>query len=249
MSVPLVALTTALEAKAGPHQKPRVTLNAAYIDALQRMGLAPLLLTPAHDAASLEALLDTCDGLVLSGGGDVEPSRYGASPGPILDSVLPARDEMEFAALGLALDREIPVLGICRGCQVMNVYLGGTLVQDIDTERPGAIGHRQTGSWNARSHDVRVVPGSKLHAAVGTTAFHVNTFHHQAIRDVAPSLTVTAVAEDGLIEGVESSTHPWVVGVQWHPERHEATSPDSDPDRRLFAAFHEAVLARRGALR
>ncbi|MCI0434895.1 MAG: gamma-glutamyl-gamma-aminobutyrate hydrolase family protein [Gemmatimonadetes bacterium] len=243
MSASLVALTTAIEPQSGPYSQPRVSIYAAYIDALQLNGLAPVLLTPGHSLAAIEALMDHCDGLVLSGGGDVDPARYGERPAPLLDAVSHARDAMEFGALELALGRGIPVLGICRGCQVMNVHLGGTLFQDIDTERPGSVGHRQTGAWHERSHDVTVEPGSRLHEAVGVGEFHVNTFHHQAIRDVAPHTRIVATAEDGLVEAIELRDHRWAVGVQWHPERREASAPDGDPDRRLFAAFAGAVLA------
>jgi putative glutamine amidotransferase len=249
VTAPLVALTTSLETNAGPFGRARVTLYSAYIDALQPLGIAPVLVTPAHSLASVEALLAVSDGLVLSGGGDIDPVHFGQAPSPLLDYVLPERDQVEFAALRIAIEREIPVLGICRGCQVLNVFLGGTLVQDIAAERPASGPHRQTGSWAGRSHAVTVTPGSILHTAVETTTIDVNTFHHQAIRDVAPSLEVTGVAEDGLIEAVESIEHPWLLAVQWHPERTEETAPESDPDRRIFLAFAGAVLARRAALR
>lgn len=249
MIAPLVALTTSIDPAAGPYAQPRVLIYGAYLDALQLHGLAPVLVTPGHARSAVEALLDRCDGLVLSGGGDIDPVRYGEEPLPLLDAVSTARDAMEFAALDIALARGIPVLGICRGCQVMNVHLGGTLFQDVDTQRPGNIGHRQTRSWHERSHDVTVEAGSLLFESVGVSAFHVNTFHHQAVKDVAPRACVTAVAEDGLIEGIEYRDHPWAVGVQWHPERYEAKAPDADPDRRLFSAFANAVTAQQDAVR
>lgn len=249
MSAPLIALTSSLDLAAGPFAKPRVTVYSAYLEALQPLGLAPVLVTPAHSVEAVEALLDACDGLVLSGGGDIDPTHFGESPSPLLDYVVPSRDAVEFAALGSALQREIPVLGICRGCQVMNVYLGGTLYHDLATDRAGGANHRQTHSWTERSHDIDVTPGSRLHAAIGSHSLTVNTFHHQAINRVASALDVTAVAADGVIEAVEVRDHPWAVAVQWHPERHEASAPDSDPDRRLFAAFAAAVHSRRGAIR
>jgi putative glutamine amidotransferase len=246
VSAPLIALTTGLELTAGPYEKPRVTVYSAYIDALQPLGLAPVLVTPAHSLEAVQSLLVACDGLVLSGGGDIDPVHFGQAPSPHLDYVLPARDAVEFAALRIALQREIPILGICRGCQVLNVHLGGTLYQDLAADRPGSTGHRQN-TWTDRVHEIDVMPGSRLRTAVGSDKLRVNTFHHQAIDVVAGGLEVTAIADDGVIEAVEVRDHPWAVAVQWHPERHEATAPDTDPDRRLFATFADAVTSHRGA--
>lgn len=241
MSVALVALTTTSVAEGGRHLRPQVLLYSAYIRALEAAGLAPVLLTPSHSARSVRALLDRCAGLVLSGGEDVDPRRYGEAPHPALGAVAPERDELEMTALAVAFRDGIPVLAICRGVQVLNVYHGGTLYQDIAAQRPTGIPHEQSAPWGERSHRVRVHAGSKLRSIVETDTLQINSFHHQAIKDVAPGLEVTAVAEDGLIEGVEATAHPWVVGVQWHPERHEAHAADTDPDRRLFAAFGAAV--------
>jgi putative glutamine amidotransferase len=238
---PLVALTTTLDLEAGSHRRPAVFLYTSYIAALEYSGLAPVLVTPGHDADSVAALIDAVDGLVLSGGEDVDPSRYGESARVVLDSVLPARDEMELAAVRQALARDMPVLGICRGCQVLNVALGGTLWQDLPTELTGALGHSQNDGWHRRTHDVAPSPGSRLHEIAGGRTLHINSFHHQAVREVAPTLRVAGMAADGVIEAVESPAHTWVVGVQWHPERLEATTPDEDHDRRLFAAFAGAV--------
>lgn len=224
-------------------------MYAAYLDALEKVGLTPLLVSPAHSQESIVGLMQLCDGLVLSGGGDIDPLRYGEKSRPGLEWVFRERDVAEFTAMEIALGRQIPILGICRGVQVMNVGLGGTLYQDIDRDRGSqSTTHQQTGPWGARAHDAAISPGSRLHAIVGADSLHINSFHHQAIKDVAPPLTVTAVAEDGVIEAVEMSGHPWCVGVQWHPERHEATAPRTDPDRRLFAAFGDAVRSNREAL-
>ncbi|MGH7506650.1 MAG: gamma-glutamyl-gamma-aminobutyrate hydrolase family protein [Longimicrobiales bacterium] len=244
---PLVALTTTHVSEGGRYHKPQITLYGAYLAALEPLGLAPVLITPMHTARSIQALLSHCSGLVLSGGEDVAPERYGEEPISDLGSVSKSRDEMEFTALGIAAEAEIPILGICRGCQVMNVFLGGTLYQDLPAQFDGksAILHQQEEPWEARSHEVHVVEGSRLRSIVGTDCLNINSFHHQAVKDVAPTLAATAIAEDGLIEAVESKDLPWAVGVQWHPERHEATAPETDPDRRLFAAFRKAVMERR----
>jgi putative glutamine amidotransferase len=133
------------------------------------------------------------------------------------------------------------VLGICRGHQLLNVHFGGTLCQDIRAEMGPAASHLQTTPWGSHHHEVTVEPGSRIAAAVGSRRLQINSYHHQGIRKVASGLEVTARADDGLIEGVESREHRWVVGVQWHPERHEAEAEDSDPNIRLFHAFAAAV--------
>jgi putative glutamine amidotransferase len=243
---PIVGLTTSWDPAAGDHQRPHVSMYAAYLEALEAVGLTPLLISPAHSQESIIALMQLCEGLVLSGGGDIDPRRYGEAPRPGLDWMFRERDVAEFTAFELAQARQIPVFGICRGIQVMNVALGGTLFQDIDRDRESpSTAHQQTGPWGARAHDAHVVAGSRLREIVGVDSLHINSFHHQAIRDVAPLLTVTATAEDGVIEAVEMVDHPWFIGVQWHPERREATAPHTDPDRRLFAAFGEAVRSNR----
>jgi putative glutamine amidotransferase len=243
-SRPLVALTTTSVAQGGTHARPQILLYSAYIRALEVHGLAPLLVTPHHAAGSVHALLERCCGLVLSGGEDVDPLRYGEQPHPLLETVTPERDEMEWTALGIALERGLPVFAICRGVQLLNVFFGGTLYQDIGAQYPTQLRHAQDEPWGERSHRVTVDDDSLLRRIVGTDTLLINSFHHQAIKDVAPALRVTAVAEDGLIECVEATQHPWVIGVQWHPERHEARAPESDPDRRLFAAFRDAVTER-----
>lgn len=236
-----VALTTTSLEAGGSYQRPSVFIYESYLRALQSVGLAPVLVTPAHSPESVRALLDGCAGLVLSGGEDVEPARYGAEPSPALGSVNRRRDEVEFLAVERALALQLPILGICRGAQVLNVALGGTLFQDIATERPGPVLHEQQQAWGQRSHCASVAADSRLHDIVGTDELFINSYHHQAVRDVAPALRVVARAEDGMVEAVEGRDHPWLIGVQWHPERYEASAADNDPDRLLFQAFADVV--------
>jgi putative glutamine amidotransferase len=243
-----VALTTTIDKYAGSHARPAVFLYTSYIHALEQAGLAPVLLTPAHSPAALATLIDACCGLVLSGGEDVDPSRYGEAPSPALGEVEPLRDEMEFRAVACALARDLPIFGICRGLQVLNVHFGGTLYQDIATDRPGELlAHQQSQAWSVRSHPANVLPDSLLHRVIGEDRIAINSFHHQAVKHLAPGLRVVARADDGLVEAIEHTDYPWLLGVQWHPERNEAAAPATDPDRRLFAGFQSAVAARAGA--
>ncbi len=181
------------------------------------------------------------DALMITGGVDVDPARYGAARHPKVKETHAARDEMELAYLQVALRREIPVLAICRGHQLLNVAFGGTLVQHIESGE-----HRadfRTEGFPSRWHGVRLEAGSRLAATFGGTRFPINSRHHQGVRaqDLAPGLRPVAFADDHgaeLVEGVESLRHPWVVGVQWHPERPEEHHPAFAPRmRRLFEAF------------
>jgi putative glutamine amidotransferase len=191
-------------------------------------------------------LMDDADGLLLTGGEDVDPARYGALPSPALGTVSRARDILEFALLREARARDLPVLAICRGIQVVNVALGGTLWQDLPSERPGAVAHDVTGDRTARTHRINVAAASRLHAALGASSCAVNSRHHQAVRDLAPGLAATAWSEDGLIEGVEAEGGAWLVGVQWHPED-LADADQAAPDHGIFRAFRDAVSARPAA--
>jgi len=237
----LVGVTTTIEPRGGEYGKPRIGLYANYLPPLERVGLTPVLITPAHSEASIADLLSRCKGLVLSGGEDVDPSRYGEEPIPELGAVNPARDIAELRAIDVAGRLDLPILGICRGLQILNVHFGGTLCQDIDVAMESAFSHVQTTPWGSHHHEVSVEPNSRLVEALGSDRLHINSYHHQAIRRVAPNLVVTARADDGLVEGVESRDHTWVVGVQWHPERHEAEAEETDPNKRLFRAFAKAV--------
>jgi gamma-glutamyl-gamma-aminobutyrate hydrolase PuuD len=190
-----------------------VLLPRTYPDVVLSAGGVPVLLPPVEAAA---AAVDRLDAVVLSGGPDVAPARYGATPHPLTGRPRLDRDAAETAVLHRALERGIPVLGVCRGAQLMNVALGGTLVQHV----PDAVGH--TGHNPSPGVfgpvDVTLAAGSRVGAAVGP-AVSVQCHHHQAIDRVADGLVVTGRAADGTVEAVELAGHPFVVGVQWHPEQ------------------------------
>ena len=238
--LPLVAVTASTEVIRGAL---RLRVNAAYTDAIRGSGLLPLVL-PVLDPADAAAALDGMAGLVLTGGEDVNPARYGAAPHSRLGEVNDGRDAFETALVAAARERALPTLAICRGVQILNVALGGTLVQDIPSERPDAIVHNGQWARTARVHEVDVVPRSRLARALGTERPVVNSMHHQAIATVSPSLATVARAPDDIVEGVEWPNDDWwLLGVQWHPE--ELVGAPEPWDRALLAAFAEVVA--RGA--
>ena len=214
----------------------RTGVNAAYVRSVLAAGGVPLVLSPLMGASLAAQALEGVDGLVLTGGEDLDPSWYGATPSPLLDPPSRERDLFELALFACARQRRLPMLGICRGIQLINVALGGTLYQDLPTERPGPVEHRPEGARDLRSHRVRIQPGSRAAAALGATELTVNSSHHQAIKDLAPDLRATGWTDDGLIEAVETSADAcWVLAVQWHPEEMHAEA--AAPERGLFAAL------------
>jgi putative glutamine amidotransferase len=224
----------------------RTGVNAAYVQALLVAGGVPLILSPLMGPSLAGRALDGVDGLVLTGGEDLDPAWYGADPSPQLSPPSRERDLFELALFAVARQRGLPILGICRGIQLINVGLGGTLFQDLPTERPGGVHHRPDGSRDLRSHRDRLEPGSRAAAALATSPVVVNSSHHQAIKDLAPGLLATGWSDDQLIEAAESESGvPWLLAVQWHPE--EMYRDHQAPDRGLFAALvREAVAARDG---
>ena len=225
----------------------RTRANVSYTDAARAAGLRPYIL-PVLAAQDADAMLDGMAGLILTGGEDVDPSFYGSAPHPSLGAVNADRDAFELALVRAARARCLPTLAICRGVQIANVALGGTLVQDLPSERPAALPH--DGQWERsdRVHDLVLVAGSRLASALGTTRATTNSLHHQAISRLGDGLVAVAHAPDGVVEGVDWADEEWwMTGVQWHPE--ELTATAEHWDRALFAAFAAAVRARLLSLR
>ena len=191
----------------------RVSILSTYADAFARAGNTPLVLPAETNRDVVARMLASVDVLLLCGGEDVDPSRYKTKPSPRLGEVNLRRDAWEWLLLDEAVKRRLPVIGICRGCQLINVYFGGTLWQDLPSERPGEVKHRGT-----HLHGVRLEASSRLARSLGATEMQVNTSHHQAVRDLAPGFRAVAFAPDGVVEAIESETLP-VVGVQFHPEK------------------------------
>jgi putative glutamine amidotransferase len=234
---PVPACTVAVTAGIRPDgDTSRVRLTAAYVSALESAGLIPLIVPPLSSASAAAAVLDSVSGLVLTGGEDVDPARYGESRHEKVRFVNAGRDATEAALIEEAHARGKPVLAICRGIQILNVALGGTLVQDIASQCKTDIAHDEDSPRDTRSHKVSIEPGSLISKAVGTGHITVNSFHHQSVKRVADGMRVTARAPDGIIEGIESTDENWwVMGVQWHPE--EMTDSPEPWDRGLFKAF------------
>jgi putative glutamine amidotransferase len=241
VAAPVIGLTGYEEqVRWGVWHVPGVLLPSTYVRAVVAAGGVPVLLPPVPEA--VEAVLPRLDGLVLSGGPDIEPGRYGAAP---LASTAEPRVDRDAAELGLAeaaTAAGLPVLGICRGLQLLNVARGGTLHQhlpdvvgtDDHAPAPGVYGH----------HPVTITGGSRLAETLGRSQTEVPSYHHQAIDTLGAGLTVTAVAPDGVVEAVEDPSLPFCVAVQWHPE---VGHPEAGDDLSLFRALVAASSARRGA--
>jgi putative glutamine amidotransferase len=211
----------------------RTGVNSAYVRSVLAAGGVPMILSPLLGPSYAARALDGSDALILTGGEDMDPALYGADPSPLLDPPSRERDLFELALFATARQRELPILGICRGIQLINVGLGGTLHQDLPSERPGSVDHNPKVSRSSRSHGVSLAPGSRAAETLGTDRVTVNSFHHQAIKDLAPGLVASGWSEDGLIEAAESSPgNPWLLAVQWHPE--EMYAELAAPERGLF---------------
>jgi putative glutamine amidotransferase len=239
---PLIGLTTSVtpddEPGPGPH---RAHVNRAYVLAVQRAGGVPVLLPPYLDASTLQALWERLDGLVLTGGGDVAPARFGEQRHARTEAVSEARDSLELEVTERALHEGRPLLAICRGVQLLNVALGGSLHQHIPDAYPAsAIDHTQREPRQQATHPVKVmVERTRVGAIVGAAELHVNSFHHQAINRLGRGLRDVAWAPDGVIEALDGpDARGFVVGVQWHPEDLVEHDPAA---RNLFTALVAAA--------
>jgi putative glutamine amidotransferase len=235
MVAPLIGITTSVTVDKIPE---RAYVNGTYIRAVQAAGGIPLLLTPHFTPEVQAALWQRLDGLILTGGGDIEPARFGEARHPAVDEVSPARDDLELGLTRRAVADDVPLFAICRGIQVLNVALGGTLVQDLPSEWPNALSHSQKAT-----HAVKVMgEGTRLGRVLGALEVEVNSMHHQAIKRLGDGLREVAWAPDGVIEGVEMpGDERFVLGVQWHPE--ELVGHDQAA-RNLFAAVVDAARRR-----
>ena len=218
--------------------KERYNLRGDYIQMLEGLGAVPVIMPLTAEPEILEYFLDLCDGLLLSGGNDIAPERYGQADEGMSGTVLPLRDEMELYLCRRALEMDKPMLAVCRGLQVLNIALGGTLYQDLKKQMGTELKHQVSNPADGFVHPVALAAGSPLAQLQGAETMMVNSRHHQAIRDVAPGLVVQATAPDGVIEAVYLPEKRFVWGVQWHPE---SVWTISEENRKIAEAFLRAT--------
>ncbi len=230
MSQPFIGITT--RQTQTPEGLQAFSLLRAYVDAVLEAGGVPVLIPVSLPVSQIPTLLERLDGVILSGGGDIHPQFFPGAPHPSIDGVDIERDALELTLARRALEYQKPLLGICRGCQVLNVALGGTLYTHLPDQLGRQVDHSRPGTERrVLAHSVRVQPNSLLAEILGEETLRVNSLHHQGIARVGNGLRPNAWAEDGLIEGVELPHAPFVIGVQWHPE----WLTDQEAMRRLFA--------------
>ena len=226
---PLTLVGVSSYARAG--QPPAFSIPTGYVDAVRRAGAVPVILPPGEPEP--ERLLDTVSALIVSGGGDINPTAYGGQPHETVYAVCEERDAFEFALTRSALaDTRLPMLCICRGLQVLNVVCGGTLHVHLPERYGEAVPHRLP-PRDTSMHAVRIDPDSRLARILGRTEAEVRSWHHQAIDKLGAGLRAVAWAEDGVIEAVEHVDHPWCIAVQWHPEM----QLDDDAQQNIFRAL------------
>ena len=209
-------------------------VQTAYLQSIENAGGTPILLPYVAGEGHIARFAAICDGFVFTGGADVDPKRYGEEVKETCGGIDYLRDDLEFRTFAAAIQTGKPILAICRGIQLVNVALGGTLYQDLPTEFPTEIFHRQKEAKFSPSHRVFVNENTPLHTLMGADSMQANSFHHQAIKELAPGLEIMATAEDGIIEAVYGRDTPYLRGYQWHPER---LADKNEQNRLIFEDF------------
>jgi putative glutamine amidotransferase len=224
-SRPVIGITMAI-ADGEPQERPMLSLRSTYVDAVVAGGGTPVLIPPVPSLEMAQTYAGVVDGFIFVGGPDINPARYGQEPHPTATTIHSRREAFDFAMMDAALATGKPVLAICLGCQVLNVSQGGAIIQDIPDLVKTNIAHRQQEGPAELTHEVEIVPGTKLEALLGGALFvRVNSLHHQScIVTPESGLIVSALAPDGVVEAIELTDHPFAIGLQWHPEflTHEA---------------------------
>lgn len=238
MKQPVIGITPSHNLENG-----NIRMSPDYLKAIKTAGGLPLLLPLDLDTESLNHVVQLCDGFLFSGGPDIHPFYLGEDTHINCGQVSPKRDALEFALLPLVMEAKKPILGICRGAQVINTVLGGDLYQDIpsQTERSFPVCHNQPFEGWLAAHHVAVREGSRLYRIAGNSLeISVNSFHHQAVRKIGEGLTVAAVSPDGIAEALEMPDYPYLLALQWHPERMWENDPTS---AQVFKSFIEACCS------
>jgi putative glutamine amidotransferase len=229
MAKPIILVTAGRQRRAAARseiQTVNTGVDIDYIDSLVAAGGAPVILPCMPDKAAIASAVDAADGILLTGGGDVMSLAYGEEPHPSCMYQDPVRDEMEIEVVRLALNRKIPILGICRGLQLLNVALGGTLVQDVVSQVQGVVKHYAHGLTPVLMHSVDIAEGSLLAQVFGRETLPVNSYHHQSAKDVGKGLRANCWARDGVVEGLEAADGRPILAVQFHPEEIALEHPE-----------------------
>jgi len=233
---PIIGITTYQSTNS--HNQPTILLQQSYVRAVMQAGGVPVLIPSNIASDGWDAVYSRVDGILFSGGGDIALEHFAGDPHPRIDDVEPERDAIELKMLQAAASDGKPFLGICRGCQVMNVALGGTLYTHIPDQVPNSLDHSYPGNMRTvLVHEIKIEEGTRVAEIYGEPIIRVNSLHHQGLKDIAPALRVAGHAPDGLVEAVELPDHPFGIGVQWHPE----WLTDQEVTRKLFRTFVEAA--------
>jgi putative glutamine amidotransferase len=240
MAAPLIGITT--DRYSGGLGLTQQGITQAYIESIYQAGGCPVLIPLGGPAEAYVELVGRLDGVLFTGGGDVHPAAYASQPHPKVAYVDEDRDRVEIALVSLTLERRLPFLGICRGLQLINVAMGGTLFEDIADQRPDSLRHDYSPDFprNFLAHPIDIEGGSLLAQVLGLRQAQVNSLHHQAARRLADGLVPTAISPDGVVEAVELADYPFGLAVQWHPE----WLPEHLSMRALFQAFIQAAEPR-----
>lgn len=227
---PIIGVTASL-------REGRVSVDNDVLKSVLLAGGIPYIIPYSADLSVMDEIVQHLDGLLLSGGVDIDPTFFGEEPIPNLGEIMPERDALEISLIKKALAANLPILAICRGVQILNIAAGGNMYQDLYSQKIGLLQHSQRAPETHLSHFVHLQEGTLLQTISNCTQFKVNSFHHQAVKDPAPGFIFSASSSDGVVEAIESGHHFFVLGVQWHPEH--LTSFD-EPSKRIFNSFIHA---------
>ena len=219
-------------------EKESLWMLPGYLEGIKEAGATPIIFPLTEDPDEIERLVDMCDGILLTGGHDVTPTVYGEEPLEGKVACCIARDNMEKHVLEDAMRKDKPILGICRGIQFINACLGGTLYQDLPMQHPSDIEHHQKPPYDVPVHDVYIRNATPLYDCLGSDKISVNSYHHQAVKDVAPGLEIMAESEDGIVEALHKPFYSFLWAVQWHPEFSYKTDDNS---KKIFKAFVDSL--------